>query len=488
MNSDLHDLKMLLNSRVRLITVDSAEEARIVEIFLELGATLDRPIFTWTVTDGLHRRDSEFGPQMHTRRPIDAIGQIRATPRAGVYLMLDFGPYFDDVINRHLKELCQAADGPDHTLVMVGENVELPASLRALSAAFSLELPTDEALHEIVRDEARQYRESRDGQRVQTSREILDKLVQNLRGLNAQDARRLAHRAIFDGAITESDLAETAKAKFDLLDQEHTLSFVFETGQFEAIGGLGNLKSWLHVRRPVFLEGGHGDRPKGVLLVGVQGCGKSLAAKTVAGAWGVPLLGLDFGRLYNKYHGETERNLRAALSTATAMAPCVLWIDEIEKGLSVSDADSGTSQRILATLLTWMNEDKPAVFLVATANAIEALPPELIRKGRMDEIFFVDLPKPDVRGHILRIHLAGREVRLGDADVERLVDASEGFSGSELEQAVVSGLYGAKAKGAPLTADDVLAEMTRTQPLSVVMSERIAALRAWAQGRTVPVD
>ena len=137
MNSDLHDLKMLLNSRVRLITVDSAEEARIVEIFLELGATLDRPIFTWTVTDGLHRRDSEFGPQMHTRRPIDAIGQIRATPRAGVYLMLDFGPYFDDVINRHLKELCQAADGPDHTLVMVGENVELPASLRALSAAFS---------------------------------------------------------------------------------------------------------------------------------------------------------------------------------------------------------------------------------------------------------------------------------------------------------------------------------------------------------------
>jgi len=489
MDADLHDLQTLLKSRVRIITLDSMEETRIVALFVELGRVIDAPIFTWTVTDGLHRRDSDYGPQSHTRRPLDALAQIRATTRAGIYLFLDFEPYFDDIVIRHLKELCQDTAGPRHTLAFVGADLELPHPLKSFSAAFSPARPDDARLREIVRDQARQYREAHEGERVRTSPEFLDKLVQNLRGLTSQDAQLLAHRAIFDdGAITASDLADTARAKFELLDGGEILTFEFETARFRDIGGLRKLKSWLDVRRPAFLDGDARDRPKGVMLVGVQGCGKSLAAKTVAGAWGVPLLGLDFGRLYNKYHGETERNLRAALATATAMAPCVLWVDEIEKGLSVGDSDSGTSQRVLGTLLTWMNEDKPAVFLVATANAIEALPPELIRKGRMDEIFFVDLPKPDVRELILRIHLQRRGVEISDEGLAELVAASEGFSGSELEQAVVSGIYVAKANKAPLTAADVAAEMTLTQPLSVVMSERIAALRAWAAGRTVPVD
>ena len=489
MEVDLHDLETLIKSRVRIITLDSSEETRVVDLFIALGGRLDTPVFTWTVTDGLHRRNSEYSPQSHTRRPLDALGQIKGARRAGIYLFLDFEPYFDDIINRHLKELCQDPSKPRHTLVFVGTEFELPAPLKTFAAAFSLAKPDDDKLHEIVRHEARIYRETHGGNRVRTTPAFLDKLVQNLRGLTTQDARQLAHRAIFDdGAITEDDLAATARAKFKLLDGDQLLSLDFETAHFQDIGGLRKLKQWLDIRRPAFLEGEAADRPKGVMLVGVQGCGKSLAAKTVAGAWGVPLLGLDFGRLYNKYHGETERNLRSALATATAMAPCVLWIDEIEKAISVGDSDSGTSQRVLGTLLTWMNEDKPAVFLVATANAIEALPPELIRKGRMDEIFFVDLPKPDVRAHILEIHLARRGVHLDDADMAQLVEASEGFSGSELEQAVVSGIYVAKANKTTLTAPDVLAEMGRTQPLSVVMAERIAGLRAWAAGRTVPVD
>ena len=272
------------------------------------------------------------------------------------------------------------------------------------------------------------------------------------------------------------------------MDPQGTLEFTFETRSLSDVGGLGGLKRWLEVRRQAFLGDHDGDRPKGMLLVGVQGCGKSLAAKSVAGTWGVPLLGLDMGRLYNKYHGETERNLRTALEVATKMSPCVLWIDEIEKGLSVSDSDAGTSQRVLGTLLTWMNEDKPAVFLVATANAIERLPPELIRKGRVDEIFFVDLPKDEVRGVILKIHLSRRGQSLSAEELERLVRASEGFSGSELEQAVISGLYVAQSEGVELKGEHVLSEMAATQPLSVVMAERIDALRAWAEGRTVPVD
>jgi SpoVK/Ycf46/Vps4 family AAA+-type ATPase len=227
------------------------------------------------------------------------------------------------------------------------------------------------------------------------------------------------------------------------------------------------------------------------MLLGVQGSGKSLAAKAVAGAWGVPLLRLDFATLYNKFFGETERNLREALASAEAMAPCVLWIDEIEKGLasdSSGGTDGGVSRRILGTLLTWLSERKGRVFIVATANDIEQLPPELIRKGRLDEIFFVDLPDAPTRAEIFAIHLARRELRSAAFDLDALADAAEGFSGAEIEQAVVSALYEAHARNQPLDQALLLAEIGRTRPLSVVMSERIAALRDWAAERTVPAN
>ena len=220
---------------------------------------------------------------------------------------------------------------------------------------------------------------------------------------------------------------------------------------------------------------------------GVQGCGKSLAAKAAATAFGAPLLRLDFGALYNKYHGETERNLRESLQTAEVMAPCVLWLDEIEKGLATGEGDSGTSHRVLGTLLTWMAERKSLVLLVATANNIDALPPELIRKGRFDEIFFVDLPTPEQRAEILTIHMRRRGLE-ARGDRGPLVAASETFSGAEIEQAVVAALYAAHASAQQATAAHVLAETRRTRPLAVLMREHIAHLRAWAAGRTVPAD
>jgi SpoVK/Ycf46/Vps4 family AAA+-type ATPase len=224
------------------------------------------------------------------------------------------------------------------------------------------------------------------------------------------------------------------------------------------------------------------------LLIGVQGCGKSLAAKSSAGVFGVPLLRLDFGALYNKYHGETERNLRETLQTADVMTPCVLWIDEIEKGLAGRDGETGTSQRVLATFLTWLSEKKNRVFVVATANDISALPPELVRKGRFDEIFFVDLPSPHVRAEIISIHLANRGQLREQFNVSRLAAATEGFSGAEIEQAIVSALYEAHARGSELATSHILAAIEATRPLSVVMAENIAALRQWASGRTVSCD
>jgi SpoVK/Ycf46/Vps4 family AAA+-type ATPase len=224
------------------------------------------------------------------------------------------------------------------------------------------------------------------------------------------------------------------------------------------------------------------------LLLGVQGCGKSLAARVAAGVYGVPLLRLDFGALYNKYHGESERNLRESLQTAEVMAPCVLWIDEIEKGLASGDGDSGTSKRMLGSFLSWLADKKSAVFVVATAIDIAALPPELIRKGRFDEIFFVDLPSAEARAEILRIHARKRSIELDEPRLVMLAQASEGFSGAELEQAVVSASYGCVARAEQMSASQILAEIRATRPLSVVMAERVQTLREWAAERTVPAD
>ena len=210
------------------------------------------------------------------------------------------------------------------------------------------------------------------------------------------------------------------------------------------------------------------------------------SAKATAGVFGAPLLRLDFGTIYDKYHGETERKLRESLKTADVMSPCVLWIDEIEKGIAGRGGETGTTQRVLGSFLTWMSERKSQVFVVATANDISTLPPELVRKGRFDEIFFVDLPGQDVRAAIFSIHLKDREQPLQNFDAHNLAMASDGFSGAEIEQAIVSSLYTAHARREPLATEHILEEITRTRPLSVVMAERIEEMRDWSRGRTVP--
>jgi SpoVK/Ycf46/Vps4 family AAA+-type ATPase len=285
-------------------------------------------------------------------------------------------------------------------------------------------------------------------------------------------------------------MPEVMRAKYELLGRDSVLSFEMETAQFAEIGGMKRLRSWLELRKSFFSNDAPEelDPPRGILLLGVQGCGKSLAAKAAAGIFGVPLLRLDFGVLYNKYYGETERNLRLALDTAEVMSPCVLWMDEIEKGIAVQEDDDGMSRRILGTLLTWMSEKRKAVFLVATANDIMRLPPEIIRKGRFDEIFFVDLPSAESRYDIWKIHLSKRNFDPAAYDLDGLVKATDGFSGSEIEQAIVSAMYAAHAQGAELSEKDLLAEIKQTKPLSVIMAERIEEVRAWAAKRTVPCD
>ena len=489
--NDAHDLEIIIRSRIPIIVIETHEEQRVVDLFRSIALRLAKPLFKWTVTQGLRRLDMDYPPQRHNAEPDAVIGQIRATDKAGVYLLLDFHPYLrDPALVRMIREVAQAHDSVAHTLVLIGPEVEIPSEIKKLCARFELSLPDRKRLGELVQDIASKWSRENTGRRVKTDRKTLDLLVRNLTGLTLSDARRLARNAIYDdGAITHTDVTRVMEAKYKLFDTDGVLSFEYDTARFSDVAGLENLKHWLEQRRVAYQseEAPRGlDKPKGIMLLGVQGCGKSLAARAVAGMWGVPLLRLDFGALYNKYIGETERNLREALKTAGVMSPCVLWIDEIEKGISAADEDAGTSQRILGTLLTWMAEKQTGVFIVATANDISALPPELIRKGRLDEIFFVDLPDRQTRRRVFEVHMRKRDIDTGSLALDKLADASAGFSGSEIEQAVVSALYAAHSAGEPLSTQHLLSEIRLTRPLSVVMAERVRHLQDWAKGRTVP--
>lgn len=489
---DVHDLELIVNSRIPIVVIESHEEDRILELFERLAPRLGLPLYRWTATEGLHRLASGHAPQRHAAKPTELLAQIKASTRPGTYLLFDFHPYLADPIHvRYLKDIAQRYDTLQHTVVLVSHALDIPSELERYSARLSLKLPDADALRRLVAEEAAEWGRRHGGRKVRAGRDAVEHLVRNLSGLTDSDARRVVRNAIYDdGSLSSEDLVRVIEAKRDILSPDGMLSLEYDTARFSEIGGLTNLKLWLDKRRVAFTDPSPPpglDPPKGILLVGVQGCGKSLAAKAVAGLWGVPLLHLDLGALYNKFFGETERNVREVLRAAEAMAPCVLWVDEIEKGLSAGDYDSGTSRRVLGTLLTWMAENTASVFLVATANDISALPPELVRKGRLDEIFFVDLPESDVRRRIFEIHLAKRELDPDRFDLDQLAQRTAGFSGAEIEQAVVSACYTAHAGNTrhPDTAL-LLHEIGQTRPLSILMAERIEGLREWASQRTVP--
>ena len=489
------ELETLLRSRIALVLIETRDEQRAVgllaQLAIRLASPIHTPVFQWTVTEGLRRMDVNLGAaQRHNAEPSEVLRTIRAADKAGVYVLLDFHPYLGDPMHvRLIKDICQSYEQAARTLVLVSHELQLPVEIEHFAARFVLQFPSRAERLQIIEAVARDWGQSHSS-RVRTDRVALDLLVENLAGLCTTDTERLARNAIFnDGAISMDDVVEATRAKYELLNRGGVLAFEHDTAAFADLGGMRKLKEWLQLRRPAFNgTAGNLDPPKGVLLLGVQGCGKSLAARVSAGIYGVPLLRLDFGALYNKYHGESERNLRESLQTAQVMAPCVLWVDEIEKGLASGDGDGGTSQRVLGTFLSWLAAKKAPIFVVATANDITALPPELIRKGRFDEIFFVDLPDLAARTEVLRIHSHKRGISLNDTDIATLARSSEGFSGAELEQAIVSAAYASIARSEPVTARQVLEELRATKPLSVVMAERVEELREWATDRTVAAD
>lgn len=491
---DAHDLGLILKSRFPCVVIESHEERRVLEIIERVATREEQRCFLWTVTDGLALPGGQ-SVAPNTTELTEALRYIDNTPQNGLYVLLDAHPWLDDpVVVRRLREIINGFQRTARVLIFVSPKLELPDEILRASARFKLRIPEREDLWKLVVEEVQLY-ESLQGERILADKEVIQQFVMQLGGLCIEDARRIVRECLnADGRIGREDLSRIARFKQEQLGAASTISLELDTGSFADVGGLAGLKRWLTVRRKAFLGdvAAQGlEAPRGVLLLGVQGGGKSLAARAVAGSWGLPLLRLDFATLYNKYFGETERNLREALAAAEAMAPCVLWVDEIEKGLANDSgiaAEGGVSQRVLGTLLTWLAERKARVFIVATANNIQALPPELMRKGRLDEIFFVDLPGPAARLEIFTIHLKRRKLDPERFDLKRLVAATEGYAGAEIEQLVVSAIYESLAVDQPVSSESLLQETTRTQPLSVVMAEQVEALREWARGRTVPAD
>ena len=494
--SELKDLAALIRASTPLIVIETADENHMIELFRQSLVHVWRALYRWSITEGMRRIDLDTEDDPETAPDTTALlSAIREAKQRGVYLLLDFHPYLGYAgTQRQLREIIQRRNSLPHTIVIIGQKVELPEELESFAVRFSPKLPDANALLAMVKEEAAAYAREHGGKRVEVDAEAVKQIVNNLRGLSMIDARRIARHLIYrDGVLNSNDLPELAKLKFELLNRSGHLHYEYDTAQFADVAGATRLKRWVEQRRAVFLSQTAPaglDPPKGILLLGVQGCGKSLLAKAVAGGFGVPLVRLDFGTLYDKYHGETERNLREALRSVEELAPCVLWIDEIEKGLSTDggDGDGGVSRRVLGSLLTWMAERKSKVFLVATANQVHALPAELLRKGRFDEIFFVDLPSQATREQVFALHLRRRDLNPDSFDIPGLAAAAEGFSGAEIEQAIVSSLYATHASQTPLNDFALRAELKQTRPLSVIMREQVENLRAWAVERTVSAE
>ncbi|MBI4461838.1 MAG: AAA family ATPase [Acidobacteria bacterium] len=489
----MDDLRLLIKSRHPILYVETQEEERLIHLLAALCRELRLAFFTWSVTQGLCRHELNQ-PLYDTQDPAKALRNIQAAELPAVYLLRDFHPYLKQShLVRHLRELAQEGTGHNVTLVLSAPALELPAELRNLAARYQLELPGEPDLRRTVLETFRELNRSKN-YAFRLTEDELNLFARNLKGLTLTEVRRVISRCVLDDNVLDArDLAQALAAKKHHVEQAGILEFIDLGQDLAPLGGLLRLKAWLERFQAGFSDQARrmGLRPpRGVLLVGVQGCGKSLAAKTIARAWSLPLLRLDPGRLLDKYIGESEKNLRQAFDTAEAVAPVVLWIDEIEKafaGSTSSEADAGLSRRLFGAFLTWLQEKKETVFVAATANDLSATPPELLRKGRFDEIFFVDLPDRDARREIFSIHLTRRRQNPADYNLNALAEAADGFSGAEIEQVVVAALYGLLAeKEARLTTERLLDEIRNTVPLSRSRREYVQELRAFARDRFVP--
>ncbi len=432
-----------------------------------------------------------------TRDPVQALANMESMTVEAVFILKDFHRHMDDaVVVRRLRDVGQKFSANRHTVVITAPEIVVPAELATLVEYFDLPLPDRDRLHEIIHETFTRLSKTHT-LKLQLDASGVDAMSANLRGLSEEEAERAISQALVTRyALCPETITDVLDAKKQLLRHSGMLEFVEASDNMGSVGGLENLKHWLGQRRGAWEDSAREfglEPPKGMIILGVQGCGKSLCARAVAGEWKLPLVKFDTSAVYDKYIGETEKRIRKVFQVAEGLAPCVLWIDELEKvfagsGPDSASADAGVSSRLLASFLSWMQDRKAPVFVAATCNNVTVLPPELIRKGRFDELFFVDLPNQGERKQILSIQLAKRKRNPAEFDLDGVATAAKGYSGAEIDAAVQGALYAAYSDKKPLATQNLLDALSSTVPLSTTRAEEINALREWARTRAVPAS
>jgi ATP-dependent 26S proteasome regulatory subunit len=487
------DLDTLVRARYPLVYLVTWEEQRVDRIIAELATRHGKQLLEWSATRGLRRvGGTRTSPTIeNVVKPVETLSAVGKLSEPSIIVLKDFHPVLDDpLVVRALRELVHALEATYSTVILVSPVLKIPVELEKDVTVLDVPLPDFGELFELLKGIVAVVRKTG---RVSINLDHADveALVRAALGLTTSEAENAFARAIaIDDRLDANDIQLVLEEKRQVIRKGGLLEYYATEHGLGGVGGLEELKRWLDRRAAAFTDEARKfglPEPKGLLLLGVQGCGKSLTAKAIASQWRLPLLRLDMGKIFGSLVGSSEENVRRAIRMAEGVAPIVLWIDEIEKGLSgvksSGDTDGGTGARVFGALLTWMQEKTAPVFVVATANSIEHLPPELLRKGRFDEIFFIDLPSGRERAEIFDIHLRRRERDPARFDLAQLAELARGFSGAEIEQAIISALYQAFDEHTDITQAHLERALTETRPLSTTMAEDITRLRTWAQHR-----
>lgn len=485
-NKTNSEIETLIRARYPVIYIISWEEKRVEDALRAIASSRGKKIYTWTITHGMG-----ISPQMHddaTKDPLRALDFIMDSRDQAIFVLKDFHSYIsDNAVTRRLRDLTSALKTSYKTLVILAPVLKLPAELEKEVTVVDYPLPDLEELDKLLEGIIQSVKGN---SRISTklSPEEREQVLKAAQGLTANEAENVFAKSLVEKRCFDVEVIVSEKKQ--IIRKSGLLEYYRTSEAFADVGGMDSLKSWLQTRSLAFSEKAREfglPQPKGILLLGVQGCGKSLCCKAVASLWKLPLLRLDVGKIFSGIVGSSEENVRRAIAIAESVAPAILWIDELEKGFagtqSSAFSDAGTTARVFASFVTWLQEKTAPVFVVATANDISQLPPELMRKGRFDEIFFVDLPSEEERKEIFEIHLRKRQRDPSKFDLEKLASRTSGFSGAEIEQGVVDGLYAAFHAGRKLNTGDIESCAGMSVPLSRTMKERIDDLREWASQR-----
>lgn len=500
MDENLEEIEILIRARYPLIYITTWEEKRVESDLLRIATRTDKKIYSWTVTQGLVNINVSKSALLSSESSKDllvALDNIQRSTEPALYIIKDIHHYMNDAsVIRKLRDLSMSLRSSFKTILIISPILKIPPELEKDISVIDYNLPSINELGLLLDKLINSIQNNKKNVEINVDGSGKEKLLQAATGLTLAEAESVFSKAIVSKRrIDVEDISIILSEKKQIIRKSGLLEFYPTQEDMSTVGGLDNLKSWLNKRTEAFTKKARDyglPEPKGILLLGVSGSGKSLVAKAVSSLWQLPLLRLDIGRLFSSLVGSSEENMRKTIKTAESVAPCLLWLDEIDKGFSGSGSsnvsDGGTTSRVLSSFLTWMQEKNNPVFIIATANDISRLPPELLRKGRFDEIFFLDLPKAEERIEIFNIHLKKRGRKSENFDLNLFASSTDGFSGSEIEELIISAMYDSFEENREVTTADIMNTIKHAVPLSHTMKESIDQLRDWTRSRARPAS